>query len=774
MVYKNESYVGDDKTHIYPFPPQNITAEEKNEVWHRKMCEAIYTLYINDAAVLGIADIEWINRNTQYSTGRQSIDQYMDALVGKAVQQVDGNWAREGFSNINFNDLLAPMPNMLKDAYGRLSSQRTEISVDAVDERSDFGRTKRKNELRIRKDFKSIIDQVNQFGIDIKKEDEMLPDSMEELELMDKMGFFKMGWELAYEKKLIPHTLRESDDKRQSMLLLYDLLKNHVGATMDFWNHEKRIYDYERVDIADVIIEKCDGRDYRKATYCGLCRLYSVADIRAELKRTGAYNEEVEAMLAATANQYSGKMQNPSSNKWVEYKSWDNQAGRFRYDIYQVPVLCGYLRTWDKKFNGVKTEKEVNGEGVKKSELQRGKIIKDGGKYYKSDMDEVEVVRQCKWIIGTKISFDYGIMPNSYHGCRLPIHVFEIEGLSPVESAIPHADQIAVTWYKYQDESAKFPAIMIEIEKSALEGIEMNKEKLSSRQALKMAMQSSLMIYRDKSLYGNQYYKKPVTIETTGILDALKGRLEQVSMNKAMMLQAIGIDQLPDRNATATEIQAAGFVVNNILKPIWDAYLWIKCDTIRTIVNKTQMLLCNTGREETGYAHVIDDADYRAIQEAGKYPMTTYGIDIIELPSPDKMQAAMKPIEKALNDGILKPSQYSFIMQQILNGHGLKYSTQYLAIQETKSEKKMQDQKMQAIQAQSQGLNSNVQTKHQGKMEEIEMQEKMKTIRELLSKGKEGEDELNKALLQMGHEMAMGQQQQQGQPGQQPGGQPPM
>ena len=728
-IHHNPDYEGYEN---YPFPNDNIPVKEKDKYWHLKVAKAIYSYYVSGQCAIKPADIDWINTLRQYAAGKQSIDQYRDIFFKEDVENVDefGNkhaeTVRRGYMNISWQNPVTPTPTILRTAIGILLNVENDTLISAYDERTANAKTKKKAELKVKRQFSDLFKNAQAAGIYNPPENEIVPETNDELNVLEDMGHFKLTEEVAYEKKVIPFTYDQSKYPIQKYSELRDLFIHNMAAKGEYWDYSESIYKLRYYDFADLIIQNMPGLDYENAAYEAIPITMTVKDIRDELDKYGVDYTEEE--LYNTAKGFRNQYGNPQADKWEEYKGFVESENRYKYDAFTMPVLHSYFKSNDLYGTGkyVKTKNgaEIPEENVRNNELKSGKIKQQ----YSSNL----VIRQCKWIVGSEIVWDHGIMPNSYSKSRLPIQLIKLEGKSVIEQMIGHADNVALNDYRFRNNIALMAPNGMAINISAMNDLTIGGTVIDGYEAMKIRSHSGITFYNDPSIFGNQYgqARMPFTPTEGGMGRALDEHLKIHMSEVAKMAELSGItmNQLQNSNVTATAVSSADIMMNHNLKPIYMAYVHLKKMVVDNIINRVHRLLSVEKKENTGYDAILSDEEYRAINESGQHSQIgnktitcLLGCAIIDKPSDKEIQAFMQALQQAMQIGrdgmaLITPSEYTYLFMNINNGNGLKYGQRYLMMREAKREKENQANKQAAIAAQGQQIQQQIETKVQGEL----------------------------------------------------------
>ena len=114
---------------------------------------------------------------------------------------------REGWDNMNFEDIFSPAPKYINNIVGIMEAQDHDVVVEATDENSGSARAELKYSILVKEQLRDVMQYIQQtFKVQLESDNAPLPKSVEELDLYSNLGMFKLPYEIAQEKNLIIHT----------------------------------------------------------------------------------------------------------------------------------------------------------------------------------------------------------------------------------------------------------------------------------------------------------------------------------------------------------------------------------------------------------------------------------------------------------------------------------------------------------------------------------------------------------------------------------------
>ena len=287
-----------------PQPQQAIAANEKDEKWHLNNAWYIYSSHY--LSPLYMRQLQF-PRLLTYATGRQDVDVCMKMLglkpkdknkggSGSYALSKDENGNKylddsvnlndtrpvdiSDYSNVNWSKLLSPAPKLVDKIIGMLDSHKYKTEITAIDQTSLKDKVRKKNELKVLMKEKDFIQNINQkSGMEIKKLPEVMPETEDEVALLDKMGAFDLNYERAL-RKGIKWTETYSDIADIDRELKYDAIVYGFMAAVDRIEPNRDIVVHEHLQADNVIIEYSKGANSYDSSYGGYLKFYTIMDIR--------------------------------------------------------------------------------------------------------------------------------------------------------------------------------------------------------------------------------------------------------------------------------------------------------------------------------------------------------------------------------------------------------------------------------------------------------------------------------------------------------------
>jgi hypothetical protein len=690
----------------YTIPNDDIPVSKKDEKWGLAWANFIYSQYVNGKTAFTNDSVLYDERLRSYAEGRQSPEIYKELLLGEIEE---GKVEREGFLNVNFEDIFSPAPKYVSVAVSLLMSNEFDIGVDCIDEKSGTEKTNKKESLWFKRKFQ---EELRMLGAVKKDEEEYVPLNRDELELYASMGGVKLRKEVALEKALTFTDEYCNWDTEVKERLKYDLVVLGKCAAMDYVDIYAQKVKANYVNVSNVIIQYNRQNKFRDSVFCAVPVQYNIADLRS---MNPDFEEED---LMRIAKVWTNRLGNPREGWWAEKnRKGSLDDGSYYYDEFKVEVLHCY---W-KSTNTYHTKNGffINGEKVRDAEVDKKKVKRTS----------VRTVYECKWLIGTDTIFDLQEMndlPRDGNEVNLPIHVFVAPGRSIIDLMITTLDQIQLTHLKLQNAMAIAPPNGLGIEIGALENLTIGKKKMKPLDMIKLYGQNGSMIYRGTPLHGHvgNYSGKPIDILPGGIGVLFNEIVSTFEMCFNHLAELSGIDRITTNSKTPSVSMPVGTQrmmsenTNTVLKPLLRGYINVKESVMENEALRISLICKNNKNKELGYHNIIGEAGVMALAELANVPVKQLGISMRLKPSGEERQkieaAAIEAMKVGKNGqpGITM-GEYLFITRQINGGGSLRYAEAFLTFRDQKNKEREEKMAQQNIEHQNQAIMQQNQQKHE-------------------------------------------------------------
>ena len=667
----------------YPFPKDDINPKLKDEEWGRKWCEAMYSRWKRGMTAIPHSQVKEFQSLRDLAAGKQNILQYQAILLDESEENGD----MKGYMNINW-DVFSVMPKYLRVVEGMMEQTDHQVVATAVDPSSTEEKEAAKLDMQYRMKFKEALKYIDQaMGVD--RAGEYVPETMEELNLYDGAGGFKLAKETEIEQGL-DYTFYISSWKEIKKKIIRDLCVINCAGTKDLTDSYAKKVKTRYVDPEVFIGQYSRHWDHKNMEYGGEIIQVLISDLR-KLNIPGVTEEE----LLLLAREYNGMRGNIS----VDNLSFDSESKTANYDSFLVDVLDAEWMSVDSEY---KTTRKTQYDTKMIYNEEWGKVYDTEKK--KTEKFDIKKVYKCRWIIGSDHVYDFGLQYDvprpgkkevelSYHLYRLPFR-------SLVSLSESHLHQMCLAFYKLQNAIAMASPPGIAIEFTALQNMKLGANKLEPLELLKIRRQTGDLIYKATTHRGVPNTPgawKPIQELQGGIGNQLNEFLAIFEFNTNAIRELTGINQIADASAPNPEISVGGSemalaATNNALRPIYSAYINLKEQTAKNISLRMQLLIKHDKRAYTGYMPVIGTIGVQVISVGADTVDANYFIKYEAKPTEKRKEVVRQAAIAAMSpdrDGIIGIELPDFLMiERLLESGSLKYAEAYLNYKSKKNKER--------------------------------------------------------------------------------------
>ena len=686
----------------YPFPKDEIPTKEKNEEWGRKFCEAMYAAYVTDRTGVPYSSIEEMHNLRLYAEGKQPVEKYQGILLDESEDTGEVS----GYMNINW-EIFSVMPKFLHIIRGIFEEQDHQIVASAVDPKSNNDREVTRLRKWFQGRYKPIITAVNQMA-GYKPEPEWIPETLDELEIYQQVGGFKLAKETEIEEALT-YSFYISDWKETKRKMLDDFATINCAAVKDYTDQYTRKAKVRWVDPLKLIMQYSKHWDYRNSEYAGEIISESISNIR---KNTNL----PEDTLRKLAQFYNGRNCNQGLSSWAE-EDLQLQAGGYKYDNFMIDVVDAEWFSINQR--GRTTRTNARGETFTYDE-EDGKVYDTPTK--KTQISKYKTVYRCKWIIGTDFVYDFGLQYDvprpGKKEVELSYKFYKLPGRSITSLAVPNIDQIQLTRYKLQNAIAMSSNSGIAVEYTSLMNMKLGGSKMEPLDLLAIRRDTGDLIYKATTHMGKPNLPggvRPIQELTGGIGPQLQEFVQLFEINLEFIRDLTGINRVadastPDPNQSVGGTEMAIAATNNALKPIYSGYIRIKELAARSMAIRIQNLIKYDKKAYEGYLPVIGGSGVKILSVGAGVVDADWEILIQAKPTQERKQTIMQAAMKAMQpdkDGWVGIEEGDFMMIERLLENGNAKLAEIMLNYRSKKNKERQLQ----IQRENMQIDSENQTK---------------------------------------------------------------
>lgn len=515
-----------------------------------------------------------------------------------------------------------------------------------------------------------------------------------------------------------------------------------------------------------------------------------------------------EKDLIAMATMAQGKFGNPmlpsnsTSNGTYGYINSDSPYNMWFFDNWKFPVLTVTWEDWD-----VYKYRRIQRTGDNATEsygpVDYNYRDKNNGEPYMDKLPDGTTVekkvivekshlhnyRECKWVIGTEVCYDWGMVPNcprNPHDIRYalsPVKVYRATGAPIAQRLRPIAEIMQNAWYKFQNEIARTRPSGVRINVRMLDNIAtLEGKKINRYQVLELFNEEGTLLYSDRAGrddMGNTQGSIPIEKIDNVDINALQRWVNVINecsyrmqMESGLNEFAIAATQNPEQSATA--VKAGIGAANKAIQQYSDAIL-IAGEQIAIDVTGKLHQLINAGKAG-GYISSIGESILKDGYIDDNVTIFTYGIKVTARPTRQEREELKAEIRQAFG-GLGTPMQGSPYLSDLLylesaidGGTNLKVVALMAAAMHKRNIKAMQDAEMQKIQANAESQQQiaasaaqmQVQTettlsqlriqeynaKIQADMELAKLQSQLKTENQIITNGNKSQHKVNEKLVE--------------------------
>lgn len=709
-------------TGSYPFPKDEINPKEKTPEWGKKWCEAMYARRMQGQSAIPFSQVKEIQSLRALADGKQDVLQYQKILLDEADEGTD----LQGYMNINW-DIPAIMPKFLRVVEGMFLQTDHQVIATAVDPSSTDEKEAVKLDMVYRMKFKEAVQYIEK-GLGIDRSGEYVPETMEELNLYDGAGGFKLAKETEIEQGL-DYTFYISDWKEIKKKLIRDFCVINCSGTKDYVDPYSQKVRARYVDPENFIGQYSKYWDHRNMEYAGEVIRISISEIR-KLKIDGVTENEL-LELARAYNGYSG-------NATIDHLAYDTEAGTSNYDSFLVDVVDAEWMSVDSKYKTTRTNKYGN-EIMYDEEW--GKVYNTEKK--KTNKYDIKVVYKCKWIIGTDHVYDFGLQNDiprpGKKEVELSYHLYKLPYRSLVSLSETYIHQMTLAFFKLQNAIAMASPPGIAVEMTSLQNLSIGKNKMTPLEILKIRRQTGDVIYRattHKGIANTPGGWKPIQELQGGLGNQLQEFVTLFEVNTNNIRETTGINQIADASTPSTEMSVGGSemalaATNNALRPIYSAYINLKEKTAKNISMRLQLLIKNNGEAYKGYMPILGRIGVQVISVGADTVDADYYIKYEARPTDKRKAVILQAATQAMSpdrDGIVGIELSDFLMiERLLEGGNLKYAEAYLNYKSKKNKERQLQLQRENMELDSKREQETVKIKTESAIQENSLKEKTKT-----------------------------------------------
>ena len=628
------------KAKDYQFPDKEGTNPlNKGKDYMIETVKAMYSQHALGRTGISTAIHGKFEENRSY--GREEQD---DRIYRKAWTSGSKDASNEGYGDLsdnrtgvnNLDYRIVSVAGRIKDSvYGLFEQNEWNVSATAVDSVSGAEMESMKWRLWVESKHAETLRAWREQAQIPEPSFKFIPNTIEELDLYESNGGFKLNFMKSMEK-LLKHTLRVSDWDESKYKYLDDALEIGWVGSRDYVDSDG-IVKTRWLDLANTLSQYSRHSDFRDSEFAAEVVLRPMT----ELIEKGFDRKQLEA----AARLYHDEYGNRGTHQFGRTDMPGDYLDESNYKHFMVPVLeaewfdydCKYYRTYENSFGKKRievTEFGADGEGIK--------VLRERVKY------------ECKWVIDTDMVYEYGrsLVQND----NLSFHIVRVSTKPIIEKIIPFLDELMFAWLDYQRGVTLSNDPILAVNARLLTNITLDDKEATPEQIFGYMEKTNRLLYNDTM--DGEYRGgdvRPMHLIESPIMMKLSASTQRfiTALNNIQQVTGIAFPQLdnaqpPDGIKGQTEMSLV--VSQNALKPIFSGVMKLKGQMSQSIMDQIGYLLQNSEQARQAYSKIIDNDEVELIRQAGVNG-AKYGIDFIPRPDNEARQRILAHINNAMQPG---------------------------------------------------------------------------------------------------------------------------
>lgn len=715
---------------FFPLPDMDNTSEEEKNTkeYAIAMAEAVWNLQLNDYNAIKHSAYDHNNLLRLYAQGRQPGDIYKSYLSSLDDSGVNKEKEAEGWLNVDFDNPFSFLPKFCNIYDGYMSDLDFDIRAFNID--IDSGAEEEEAMLEYWA-TSAFLDEINEVRATARQKPlslEYTPKNINELEIIRQEGGFKQPYSKALEMLLKETEIGSNWDDVIVPKITADLRDIGAAAAYRYYEEETCKERNKYIDINDLIAQYSRYSDFRDSDYMGFRERMTIS----ELRRKGF----TEGQLSTIDDKLYGIYDNPTESEWKNKIELNDNYNKNDFnvdvlylwwtDVVDKSKIEYITKNGDKKFLPYRETIEERKQKAKDSYDKKygGTFHPKKDEAYISKKERVKttrykVIRHCKWIIGTSLAFDYGVMENQlrykYNKPQIPISAYKISGKSLIDLLRKPEDLYAIGAFYFENALSKAVLDGYAVDESVLLASSDGGSKYDPITAINMHKETGYFIYRGMP-DGVNRGGSPVPITK------LPGNLgENMAAGIALMDRALGfveditgfspvaLGATPPKDAQVRTQQMALQSTNSAMRPHERAKKSIKQQLANLNAEGWQLGIKNDKKCREAASSIIGEDGVRILIIAKKLH-TQYGMKLIAKPRSTDIQDVINSInesyERKRNNvpGGITGAQKIQLFIELKNGGNIYHIISKMNNWERKDLEEMEMRKQQNIILQNQGL----------------------------------------------------------------------
>ena len=682
------------------FPSHFIANKAKDADWGLKFCKAIWDDYVITGNLSFYSDRANYSRYMSYALGRQSVVKYQDLLKSDESDDLT-------FLNIDWSPL--PIFTKFREiALARVKQVDYNVSANPVDPAAKVEESKDKALQAakiIGREILSNIDPSAVEGTKLQKTEGEF-DDLDELEVLHNTTYkFAAASQV---EEAIEFVLGYNDFEETRAEVKRCIFDYGIGGLKEYVD-ENGIVRVRAINPSNIVISKCEKRDFKDARYVGEVLSMSVQDIAA-----AASHEFTKAELLKIEEQASNKY-SASSRSAVTGTIYQREKEDFQVDVLEVEWISvnEYI---------IETGQDKRGNAVA-SRSNRKRAAKKQGLNHKTA--RYKTVYTAKWIIGTEFMWDF--KESNYmkrnklelQETLMSFHLFapQFDPLtsrisSRVDQAIPVIDALHLAWFRLQGVIANARPKGISIEVGSLEDVDLGvgQNQFTPYDIIDLYNKTGNLVYRRKDDNGVQSNYLPINELQNGIGDEAAQYYALIQQNIQLLRDITGLNEVSEGfsgERTTNDVAAmANQNSNNALHGIIEADQSLLKRLYECVLLRLgSVFAAPKDVINPMYARALGKDTVSFIKSMKNATSYSYGIIMENKPDAIERQRLVAKLDQFAGAGLLEPQDIFLVENtpslktaQVIIGYKIKKrkeAQQQQAQQEQQMAGQMQQQQMQ-------------------------------------------------------------------------------
>lgn len=698
----------------FDFPSHLLDPREKGKEWIYQYVKAAYDSFNSDLPREMFYHARFKYEVIKYyAQGSQSIAKYRP-IMG-VDEQGSENWL-----NIDWS-IIPIIPKFRRIALGKMNKVDYNILATPVD---SLANDERNNYFNYQKAKIAVRDAAQKLDPDMLNSPELqlMPGEAKDLEELEMQMKYTWKHQMAIEaEQAIKLVLEQNDIDKLREKIREDLFDLGVAGYKEYIDSNGAI-KIRYINPRNIIINYGKRNDFKDVNHVGEVLDMTIADIKQM-----AGNQFTEEEYQEIAKNVVGLYGNPK--EWPSSLSIYNKG----YDKFKIRVL-------DMEFfsvNDMVYEQRIDRRGNKiyaRASYENRNKRKD-----KFERVSYKVVYKCKWIIGTKYMWDYGLATDmkraksSLMDTELSYHIispefYDMRVNSIMSQLMPIADAIQIAWYRMQNaiNMARPKGIMIEM--GALEDIPLGSggTKMTPMKVLDLYNKTGTLIYRKMDQQGRMTNYKPIEELENGLGRDVMNYWQIIQNHIQMVRDITGMNEMtdgstPDPRTLTTVAKLAYEGSNNAMTSIILGEKKLLESLSNAIILRIQDVSQKGGVK--GYARALGGNTINFFKTSENLALYEFGIFLEDKPTDDQRAMLMQQVQAMSAQGLMDIED-AIIIQ---NTDNLKVAQQLLAYKMRKRKEEAQAQAIQQQQMNAQVQMQSAQAAEQAKQQTLQVEAQVKS-----------------------------------------------